>query len=349
MSIVNMTKSVLGAVLALTAASAIAAPAVSSWDWSLNSGFTSWQDTLWYAGVGTTDTAYIKTQPTSGYQLRDSNGNAITGYNSLEWGKGTVATIIASGAAVPANCRLKQGSTTEALCQGNDPGTSTFSINNPTSSPPYITAAGTAGAVTLGVFGGFTEIGQFRFADNPVLSSSAFLDKTTYTANLALGPQGSALQTIARSIEIDFFETNNPGDLFGSSIRCAAGTGSGASGTDVGAGCGDIFVIRNFDTSTLVQSLVQDGFEYIFESNFFVIGAGGTETAASTLSSEACALAGQAAGCYGFVTSEGVTSNIALRTRLLVRNAVAQAPEPAALGLLGLGMIGIGIARKRRK
>jgi PEP-CTERM motif len=345
----RLVKSVVSATVAVTAVSAFAATTnpVLQWDWQMTSGFTAWQDTLWNPATSLTDTTFIKTAPTPGYALKDANGNPLTGYNSLTWGKGTLNGNAACGATP-----MRQG-----RCQGNDPGTSTLSVNNPTTSPPYITAAGVTagptGPLTQGVFGNYSEIGRFTFADNPVLASSAFLDKATYTANIVLRANGdatafSALQTQAAQVQIDFFETNNPGDLFGSTVRCAAGTGSGASGTDVGAGCGDIFVISGNITNVLTKELIKDGFKYTFNSDFFVLNADGSETKANTLSGEACALAGLASGCYGFVTREGVATNIALRSRVLVTALSLTVPEPATLGILGLGLAGLGFARRRK-
>lgn len=344
----KLVKSMLSVAVAASAMSVFAATTnpVQQWDWRLTSGFTAWQDTLWQTGDSLTDTTFIKTAPTPGYNLRDANGNPFTAYDSLEWGKGTVQQDGCTGKA-----------TRRGICQGNDPGTSMLSINNPTSSPPYITAsgitAGPTGSVNFGVFGDYSEIGRFRFADNPVLASSAFLDKATYTANLVLRANGDpstfdSLQNLARSFQLDFFETNNPGDLFGNAVRCATGTGSGASGTEVAGGCGDIFVVRDFNVGVLTSSLIKDGFEYLFESDLFVIDASGVERKAGLLADEACAVAGQASGCYGFVTGEGVASNIALRTRVLVRAAAVQAPEPTAFGLLGLGLAGLALVRRRK-
>jgi hypothetical protein len=345
----RLMKSVMTAAVAVTAMSAFGATTnpVQQWDWRLTSGFTAWQDTLWQTGDSLTDTTFIKTAPTPGYTLRDANGNPITAYNSLEWGKGTVR----QDACAPGVSQRR------GICQGNDPGTSMLSINNPTSSPPYITASGITsgptGSVNLGVFGDYSEIGRFRFSDNPVLASSAFLDKATYTANLVLRANGDpstfdSLQNLARSFQLDFFETNNPGDLFGSAVRCAAGTGSGASGTEVAGGCGDIFVVRDYSLGILTSTLVKNGFEYLFQSDLFVIDANGVEKKAGLLSDEVCALASQASGCYGFITGEGVASNIALRTRVLVRAAAVSAPEPTAFGLLGLGLAGLALVRRRK-
>lgn len=344
MYIGRLIKGVLAATAALTVASAVAAPSISSWDWRLTSGFTAWRDTLFGAapGSGGQDQRFMTLSPSGGYQLRDSSGNLVTAYNNIAWGGGTFQTTVGGTGYNAANCRLNAGSTTAATCRGSDPSTASLSINNPTSSPPQIVAS-----PSLGVAGAYQEVGLFRFADANVAGNSAFLDSATYTANLVVRANGDptsydALQNLVRSIEIDFTETNNNGDFFGSETvaRCAVGTGAVGS-------CGDIFVIRN--TADLIQRIVLDGFEYTFESDFFI-----GNTKATTLADEVCGQARSngaaiANGCYGFITGEGVATNISLRTRVTVRNAAVQAPEPTALGLMGLGLVGLAAARKRRR
>ncbi len=338
----RLIKGVFAATAALTVASAIAAPAISSFDWRLTSGFTAWRDTLFgqAPGSGNQDQRFLTLSPGGGYQVRDSSGNLVTAYNNIAWGGGTFQTTVGAADYNSASCRLNSGSATAATCRGSDPSSSSLSINNPTSSPPQITAS-----PTLGVAGAWQEVGLFRFSDGNIAMGTATLDSATYTANLVVRANGDptsydALQNLVRSIEIDFTETNNSGDFFGGTVeRCAVGTGAVGS-------CGDIFVIRN--TQDLIQVIVQDGFEYTFESDFFI-----GNTKASTLADEVCGIARSngsaiANGCYGFITGEGVATNISLRTRVTVRNAVTLAPEPTAFGLLGLGLIGLTWARKRR-
>jgi PEP-CTERM motif len=354
----------LAFVVASTTGSAFAATTnpVAQWDWRLTSGFTSWRDTLFGSApvTGLQDNRLTSVDLNQGFALRGSDGSSMTGYRTIDFGGGTYSAQVGGAGYNAATCRLRAGSSIDAICKGGDISSSTLAINSPTQSPPEITVAANAAN-----YGAFSEIGRFTFADGNIAASSAFLDRATYTTNLNLKAVGDTrtydeLQTLARSIEIDFFETNNAGDLFSDGVRCASGLGN-VAGNSGSSGCKDIFVVKNFLTEGLLTKVLQDGIEYVFSTDFFVLendGNGGVrEVKAGLLSEEACRQAGQfttdgsgnqqVAQCYGFVTAEGQISNVSMRTQVRV-SAFADIPEPSTYALLGLGLAGLAFARRRK-
>jgi hypothetical protein len=192
---------------------------------------------------------------------------------------------------------------------------------------------------------GFVDTnGDFEAADdyfhnnNALPLGSISLTSTRLTVNIALTPTDPAGAPLApplsRSFDIDFFETPNDG----SNGVCADG---GAVGEGINsAGCADIFTLE-FDFGQF--DFTYDGVDYaafLFEDP---TSEGFPQL--DFLSDAACASVGLDSGCFGFLTAEDARTV----AEFVLSVEGQEVPEPAAIGLFGLGLLGLGVARRRRK
>ena len=194
---------------------------------------------------------------------------------------------------------------------GGDP--SSLTVTGTTQNPPslFTNAGPVAGA-------------SVTHANNVITGASLTLESATIATTLSLtpiNPPGSTIGPIPILFNILFEETANQ-PVGG---QCIPGTGSPE--------CADIFVLQNPDV--LDFQFVLDEFLYTVE--LLVDGLG-------VLSDEACAAAGEAAGCVGFITPENQESVLNTSFRI----SATPVAEPGTLALLGLGLLGLGIARRRK-
>ena len=163
--------------------------------------------------------------------------------------------------------------------------------------------------------------------NNFVIALGQSLRTATLTGALLLQPAlpvlGSAFGPLVANFNIVFNETNNSGP-------CLVGVPS----------CPDIFVLdrANSDQLTNIPLGVIDGYAYTLN---VVVNL-------TPLPAAACADAGVAAGCDGFVTEENQSTTLPVFFNIKAR-LVTEVPEPGILALLGLGLAGVGFGQIRRR
>lgn len=163
--------------------------------------------------------------------------------------------------------------------------------------------------------------------NNPVRNELDFLKSATMTSTLNLTPAvpagpGFALPSLV--FTVDFKETNNGGS-------CAVPPGAGGP-------CPDIFVIAPGAPFSQQFSLGQ----YTYEVEILALAGPGLSSIVD-LSDAACAAAGALSGCKGFTTEENAATKVEFGFQ------ISQVPEPGTLSLVGLGLVGGAVLRRRKK
>ncbi len=299
--------------------SANAGPAVTNFDWTANTGFTNWRDSL--SNTSGQDQTFIDATPSS-QGSSSTGGSSAPMATQLLQGGGTTISNGLSGA----NCR-------DGVCKGGDAAKAGITITNMSTAPAVSTI--TNGSSTDLTF----NIAEITHNNQSVFYNSATLKTASIDGNFSMAMPGSAT-AITKQFKLDFFAPPTQGSQFGNELRCATGTSSAG-------GCQAIFAMSLADyNKTFTKEVVKyDGNEYTYS----FLGVDGSGNAFQTLSDEACAQAGLGTGCIGYTTSSGQINTAKLQLKVSIRPLDAAVPEPASLGILALGLTGLLFSRKRAK
>jgi hypothetical protein len=172
--------------------------------------------------------------------------------------------------------------------------------------------------------GGFEATNTITHYNNPVALTNRLLDTASLKTTLSLTPllpvPGATLPFFETLFSINFVETPN-------SRPC-----NFPSATF----CDDIFVLDAGELST----------EFTYDDIIYTISIVELSGNLGLLPDATCARAGVANGCIGFTTPERAATPAQFAFAITTR--IIDIPEPAILGMFGLGLLGLRAFGRRR-
>lgn len=211
------------------------------------------------------------------------------------------------------------------LSWGSDDDRSSISITPLITEPPVLVTNG-----------GPVDGGTFTHVNQPIPDDSAMLQSFNLNSTLSLSAAAP-----------DSMAGQGPGDLpvvFSSFFTETLNNGSCVPEST--SNCDDIFSLGNPDFGFLNEegnfvfaapSFTIDDFSYTVFLEIVGLGA---------LSDAACGVAGADSGCIGFLTMENATNTF--QSNFRIESSAVSVPEPGTLALFGLGLVGLGIASRRK-
>mgnify|MGYP001765681742 CR=1 FL=1 len=295
------------------------------------------------SAIPVTDWTYSTNLTFTGATFESSGGGTtIQNPSELSWGASGGNFQVDTGDSGDNRSALTIGQSGTILTGG---GPATGSVK---------TTIGGAPNAALGQVGQGTSITHWN---NPIdanfrsLVSGQITDVLTLTPVLPAGYLGAgSVNAPTLVFNFNFQETPNAGNVFG---NCANGVAAG----NYPQGCPDLF---GFNATTLnnpfqfndvgVDGIWGNGDDFLrtYYASIFVFDQSGGVSPIQQLASGECSTLGLNSTCFGFRTNEAARTTALFGFAVTTDPIIINVPEPGSLVLLGLGLAGLGLARRRR-